>query len=350
MARDEVRIGERAYGGRMGNGPEGSGDGFKFRGRGIIQITGRENYGKAGTALGLNLLEHPELLEEPEAACASAGWYWSTHDCNALADAGDFEGITRRINGRLNGLADRKAWLAKVYHALGTQAPAPIEDRSPPPLRQRKGEPMGALALPLLQSILPSILQLFSGRAQAQIAKVTGADPAVAGQFLQDLMGKVGDAAGVPVTDAATAIRAVGVVTEKPDPETIKSLEDHSLDYLDKLAPLIDKIESYDRTAFTDTEASRDASAKRAAVDPFDPAPILTYFGLLSVGVLTAFLCAWISIALWHQKGVGVEMWAALTGMIGWLTAKVGSIFDNRFGTTRSSAAKDVVIGELARR
>jgi hypothetical protein len=141
-----------------------------------------------------------------------------------------------------------------------------------------------------------------------------------------------------------------GVGAEKPDPETIKSLEDHSLDYLDKLAPLIDKIESYDRTAFTDTEASRDASAKRAAVDPFDPAPILTYFGLLSVGVLTAFLCAWISIALWHQKGVGVEMWAALTGMIGWLTAKVGSIFDNRFGTTRSSAAKDVVIGELARR
>jgi putative chitinase len=121
FAHDEIRIGERAYGGRMGNGPEGIGDGFRYRGRGIIQITGRENYRKCGIAMGRDFESQPNLLETPEWAAQSAGWFWSTHGCNALADAGDFEGVTRRINGGLNGMDDREAWLVKVRNILGAE-------------------------------------------------------------------------------------------------------------------------------------------------------------------------------------------------------------------------------------
>lgn len=83
------------------------GDGFKYRGRGLIQLTGRENYRRAGEALGVDLIAQPELLGEPALACRSAGWFWQAHSCNELADAGEFEKITRRINGGLNGYAER---------------------------------------------------------------------------------------------------------------------------------------------------------------------------------------------------------------------------------------------------
>jgi putative chitinase len=85
------------------------GDGYKYRGRGLIQLTGRENYRKGGQALGVDLINNPELLGEPGLACRSAGWYWKSHGCNELADAGDFEAVTRRINGGLNGYAYERA-------------------------------------------------------------------------------------------------------------------------------------------------------------------------------------------------------------------------------------------------
>jgi putative chitinase len=118
MARQPERIAERAYGGRMGNGPEGSGDGYRYRGRGIIQLTGRENYQRAGEAIGLDFVAEPNLVEKPDWAAATAGWFWATHGCNALADAGDFLAITKRINGGTNGLADRQAWFAKVQSVI----------------------------------------------------------------------------------------------------------------------------------------------------------------------------------------------------------------------------------------
>lgn len=98
---------QAGYEGRLDLGNTEAGDGFLFRGRGLIQITGRVNYAAAATALGLPLLTQPELLEEPDIAALSAAWFWNTHGLNALADAGDFNTITRRINGGLNGLDDR---------------------------------------------------------------------------------------------------------------------------------------------------------------------------------------------------------------------------------------------------
>ena len=99
------------YEGRKDLGNTVPGDGFKYRGRGLIQITGRANYAACGEALALDLINQPELLEQPKNACLSAAWFWAVNGLNILADADDFEKITRRINGGLNGQADRlKLW------------------------------------------------------------------------------------------------------------------------------------------------------------------------------------------------------------------------------------------------
>lgn len=107
-----------AYEGRKDLGNIEIGDGVKYKGRGLIQITGRANYEKCGLALDLPLLATPQLLEEPDNACRSAGWYWSTHGLNELADKGDFLLITKRINGGTNGLQDRLAYYDRAKTVL----------------------------------------------------------------------------------------------------------------------------------------------------------------------------------------------------------------------------------------
>ena len=103
---------------RLGNTPEADGDGQKYRGRGLIQITGRANYMACGEALGLDLIKQPELLEAPQHACMSAAWFWATKGLNTLADAGQFDKITQRINGGQNGAADRHALYARALKVL----------------------------------------------------------------------------------------------------------------------------------------------------------------------------------------------------------------------------------------
>lgn len=97
----------KAYEGRKDLGNTEPGDGVRYKGRGLIQITGRSNYGLVSLALGLPLLENPELLEEDVNAARSAGWYWYKSNLNALADMGLFREVTKRINGGYNGYADR---------------------------------------------------------------------------------------------------------------------------------------------------------------------------------------------------------------------------------------------------
>jgi putative chitinase len=110
---------QEGYEGRADLGNTVKGDGFKFRGRGLIQVTGRTNYQRCGDGLGLDLLNHPELLEQPSNAALSAAWFWNVHGLNAYADTGDFNTITRRINGGTNGLQDRLALWALAKSAFG---------------------------------------------------------------------------------------------------------------------------------------------------------------------------------------------------------------------------------------
>jgi len=126
-ARQAERIANRVYASRMGNGDEASGDGWRYRGRGLIQITGRDNYQQCGEGLhqafdgyGVDLLAQPETLETPLDAALSAAWFWSARGLNELADAGDIVAMTKRVNGGANGLDDRRALYAAAMSALGT--------------------------------------------------------------------------------------------------------------------------------------------------------------------------------------------------------------------------------------
>ena len=114
--RKPEQIANIAYGNRMGN--TAPGDGWKYCGRGLIQITGKNNYRACGEALGLDLIAQPELLEKPQHACMSAAWLWATSGLNTLADAGKFEAITQRVNGGQNGAADRQALHARALKVL----------------------------------------------------------------------------------------------------------------------------------------------------------------------------------------------------------------------------------------
>ena len=106
------------YEGRADLGNTVKGDGSKYRGRGLIQITGRANYEACGEALGLDLINQPELLEKPQHACMSAAWFWARRGLNTLADEGEFDKITRRINGGQNGAVDRQELYNKALKVL----------------------------------------------------------------------------------------------------------------------------------------------------------------------------------------------------------------------------------------
>lgn len=107
-----------AYELRADLGNTNPGDGRRYRGRGLIQITGRANYQACGDALGADLIGSPELLEGTDLACRSAAWYWKTHGLNELADKCDFKLITKRINGGYNGYQERLAYYERAQKVL----------------------------------------------------------------------------------------------------------------------------------------------------------------------------------------------------------------------------------------
>jgi putative chitinase len=127
FARNPQKLANHVYGGRMGNGPPDSGDGFRYRGRGYIQITGRDAYRAIGALVGLDLEAAPDLATAPEHALLVACGFWQWKGLNAICDGGTYEDATRRINGGLVGLADRRAWLDKVLRTLAS--PGAKEER-----------------------------------------------------------------------------------------------------------------------------------------------------------------------------------------------------------------------------
>jgi putative chitinase len=105
------------YSNRMGNGTIESGEGWKYRGRGLKQLTGKDNYTRCGQALGIDLVSNPDMLLDPEYAALSAGWFWNANKLEKFADIEDLEGMTKKINGGLIGYADRLARYKAILQA-----------------------------------------------------------------------------------------------------------------------------------------------------------------------------------------------------------------------------------------
>jgi putative chitinase len=116
-ANNPEKIANKVYSGRMGNVEDG--DGWKYHGRGLIQLTGKDNYANCGSNVGVDFLGNPDLVATPEYAALTAGWYWNKRGLNQLADIYDIPSITQRINGGLLGLDDRKAKSDLALKILG---------------------------------------------------------------------------------------------------------------------------------------------------------------------------------------------------------------------------------------
>jgi putative chitinase len=118
-AQKPEMIANRVYGGRMGNGPEASGDGFRYCGRGLIQLTGKQNYQNFADSIETPVEDIPEYLATFEGAVQSACWFWEANNLNQWADTGDILTLTKRINGGTIGLEDRKKHYEHALHVLG---------------------------------------------------------------------------------------------------------------------------------------------------------------------------------------------------------------------------------------
>jgi putative chitinase len=146
LAGNPQALANKVYGGRMGNDPD-NGDGWKYRGRGLIQITGKDGYQNTGSAAGLGLVATPDLATDPKSALQVAAGFWTWKKINPLCDAGDFVAVTKRINGGTVGLKDRFAWLEKVQ----SMVPWPVASGAQPAARPAANEE--TLTIPQLKSV-----------------------------------------------------------------------------------------------------------------------------------------------------------------------------------------------------
>lgn len=151
-ARNQEKIANKVYADRMGNSSESSGDGWKYRGRGLIQVTGKSNYDAYSQASGFNAVGSPDALAEATHAAMSAGWFWNSKGLNAYADRSDFTSITKRINGGTNGQADRELLYKKALIVLsdGTPPKDDVVDKAPLP-----APPAGAPTSPVSDQKTP---------------------------------------------------------------------------------------------------------------------------------------------------------------------------------------------------
>lgn len=218
---------QKRYEGSKRLGNTQIGDGYFFRGRGLIQVTGRDNMAKMAETLGLPLLQSPELLEQPRWAALSAAAWWHSHGCNQLADKGDFELLTRRINGGVNGLDDRlkrwekaKAALAATQATTPALAPEARQDDPVPPVEEYAAprpdqepytQPEPAMALPAIPAVLSWALPILA-EAVPRLGKMFGSGSAVSERNL---------AATTLALDVAK--KAIGAANEQELVERIKS-------------------------------------------------------------------------------------------------------------------------------
>ena len=235
-----------------------------------------------------------------------------------------------------------------VWTDEDAQPAAPIEDHSIDYQPQPENN-MGGLALTFLQPLLGAVLEKFSGRAQATISQATGASPDAAQALLTNLLGAIGAKVGIPVTNQTSAIQAVAAITKDPADEAEKAalqakiaeLEKHSLDYLDHLSPLLDKLMAADAAASEQGIAEKDAASLRSTKERWDMTPWLVFFaGGTSTALVVGLAGAIIFQSIMVPKGIDV----ALIGIAGPLLAiAMGvwrEVFSYRFDGSRNSSAQ----------
>lgn len=243
-----------------------------------------------------------------------------------------------------DGEAAKRAALAESIFAqygtvIGAQPEAPIEEQ-PAQVAKPQGGTMGA---GLLLSLLPTVLQMFAPRAQAAAAKITGQPPEVAGQFVQSLFDQL-----QTLTGKTDPIQATAALQANPDPKVVAQLEDHTLDFLDKIAPMIDRLAKYDQAEWAAGIAGKDAASERAAKDKYDSAPTIVPWTMALVSVVSVTLVGLFGWMIYLGKDVTVLV--ALLGPLLTLVFKnYGEIFAYRFDSTPNSAAKDATIAALAK-
>lgn len=202
--------------------------------------------------------------------------------------------------------------------------------------------PLPALILPLAAAVIELFTPLAKEKIQKEMARHSD-NPAVTAQIATGVIDAVKVATGV--ADPIDAVAAL-----KADPVLVQQVEDNTLDNLAKLAPVLDKIAEWDKAAWAAEESSRDQAAQRAANEEYDMTRLLIYGAFAMFAVLLAILSSVIGVQLYKSGKVDTEVWAQFAGIIGAALGIVGTIYAYRFGTSRSSGAKDVVIGELSRR
>lgn len=274
-----------------------------------------------------------------------------------------------------------------VPHVVATSTkdrgapPAPIEDRStmarPEDVARIEAEtrtpatPAGpavdeqetpamtpvAFIIPLLQSLFEAFSPILRAKVTKALDKQTG-DAAVSAQVADRVLDIVRNAAGAALpADAPVAAAAavhsdpvVAVAAVKQSPQLLAQVEAEVESYLEQIAPLMDRMERLERAEWEATEASRDRAAERSKTDGWDMTPTLVYGTLGFVGFLTLFACAVAVVQVVKAGTPSTEVWAAITGLIGFATGAVISIVSYRFGSSRSSQTKDFAIAELSTR
>lgn len=298
-----------------------------------------------------------------DTALAKLGNEWASLPDSPLQDGGSKLAYRRALDTYLR-------WGGSIYRPeAALEEPAPIEERGRPAASEdveritAEEQPM---APALILGLISSLAEIFSPLLRAKLTKTldkTTGDAAISGQVADKILDFAKEAAaqalpgvapppgssGAPAPAAAPLIDpvvAVGMV--KSNPALAAQVEAQVASYLEQIAPALDRIERMEQAAWSASEASMNAAAARARDELHDTTNALLWGGIAFVGVLLVFVCGVIAMQVARGQNVGSEMWAALTGLIGWATAQMSVIYAYRFGSSRSSGAKDVVISELA--
>ena len=390
----EIASGE-AYEGRSDLGNTQPGDGKRYRGRGLIQCTGRWNYAwvrdrlrdQLGASRVPDFEATPEALEQPEWACWSAACWWAHHGCNELADAGDVVGIGRLINRGnakstrpANGEDDRLRRLAIAQRAIGAQTidtsagsvdSAPADQHIEPPTEapmpntmpageadsnapaSTGGSTLGAfltaagsiaakalaVSNPLAGALVGTLAPLVQDKLARELGRHTD-KPEVAQQVAGALVQAAQRATGLddPV-DAVSAARR--------SPQAVAAVEASAVDTLDRLAPVLERLEAMGRQAWQDTERATADAHSRNTDDPLlldTPWLKLRFIHVLSL----AFACfsGWFVTSNW--QGLTAELKGTVITLM--IVAGWTGVRDYWMGSSRQSAAKDTLNAELARR